>query len=113
MTDPIVRETGQPKLGPKASPRRGDTTKSNVIHLHIGRLSLEGVGVALAQRRIFAASLQHELSRLIAEQPLSERLSSGGATPRLPGETLRITACPDPADLGRRIAGSLYEGLLR
>jgi hypothetical protein len=83
-----------------------------VIHLHIGRLSLEGLGVAPAQRRIFAASLQQELSRLIAEQ-LSERLSSGGATPRLPGETLRITACSDPADLGRRIAGSLYEGLLR
>jgi hypothetical protein len=76
-------------------------------------LSLEGVSVAPAQRAILAESLQHELSRLIAEQPLSERLSSGGATHRLPGETLRITACPDPAELGRRIAGSLYEGLQR
>lgn len=83
------------------------------VQLHIERLVIEGVSPGQARR--IGASLERELSRLIAEGGLPQ--SWGGAAPlenqeipRLDAGFLEKPAGEPPQGLGSRLAHQLYRG---
>jgi hypothetical protein len=83
------------------------------LRVRIERLVLDGVAVPPSGRAALCAAVEAELGRLLAEGGLGGRWSQGGAVPRLAGGAVAVPAGPDPALLGRRIAGAVYGGLVR
>lgn len=83
---------------------------SNInLRVHIERLSLDGFELDGIGERAVRRSLQQELSRLLSNT-LPDRVQRGGAVRDL-GGSLAIASWADPEDLGRQIAGALYQGL--
>lgn len=77
------------------------------VRLHIDRLVLDGVDVSAADRPRLQAAVEGELARLVA---------AGGLQPPRSAVVVDappIETTPRAADLGARIAGSVYRGLGR
>ena len=80
------------------------------INLHIERLVLEGLGVARHEVPQVRAAVEAELSRLLAERGLDLGLLAGGAFARLDAGELSLPRGGGPAQLGARIAESVFGG---
>lgn len=83
-----------------------------MIKVHIERLVLEGLPVERRQGPLVQAAVEAELSRLLAQGGLGQELSSGGAVPSVPAESIRLEG-GSPAQMGRQIARSVYGGMNR
>jgi hypothetical protein len=80
------------------------------IKLHIDHLILEGLPVSSAQGPRVRAAVESELTRLLAAGGLSPELR-GGAVPRVRAGNLQFSAESSPAQLGKKIARSVYGGI--
>jgi hypothetical protein len=83
------------------------------MQVAIDRLTLDGFSLGVVEQRAVRRAFASELTRLLSEEPLPERLSSGGWTPRLPGRELSIGTWTSGRDLGHRIARAVFHGLKR
>jgi hypothetical protein len=72
--------------------------------MHIGRVVLDGIDVAAAERPRLKAAIETELARIIAERGIAGELRQGIAVPAL--RTPQIAAAK-PAQLGTAIAGAV------
>lgn len=81
------------------------------IHLHIERLSLDGLPLERLQGRIVQRALGSELSRLLASGGLSPELRGGGAVPAVRGVSIALEKHAKPAPLGTHIARAIYSGI--
>jgi hypothetical protein len=79
------------------------------IQVRIERLVLEGLDVPRAQQPLLQAAVEAELGRLLAQGGLAPGLASGTAVPSVRAEG--ITAARQPAEMGARIARSVYGGI--
>jgi hypothetical protein len=82
------------------------------VGLHIERLVLDGVNLNGAQAAQVQSSMQHELTRLLEQNGLPSA-GEAGATPVLTAPQIHNVDSSDSADLGRRVARSVYESLTR
>jgi hypothetical protein len=97
------------QFGPMGRDRPRTRLRETTLRVNIDRLVLDGVPLERRAERALRASLEVELSSLLAAGPPPERTRVGGAEPSLPA--LQIPACEDPVALGRDIARALYRGL--
>jgi hypothetical protein len=81
------------------------------IKLHIERLILEDMPLTGAQGSHVKAAVETELTRLLTTDGLSHELQTGGAVPRLPTRSMRLTHNLTPARVGKQIAQSVYGGI--
>jgi hypothetical protein len=81
------------------------------IRLHIERLVLEGLPVNGRDRSRVRAAVTAELHRLIAAHGVSDGFRSGGAVPAVRAGDFHFEAGSSPAQMGTRIARSVYGGL--
>ena len=81
------------------------------INLHIERLVLDGIQIAPEQRPVLQAAVENELSRLLTQRGLSPSLAQGVAVPRLSARDMQMASASSPAELGQRIAQSVYGGI--
>lgn len=81
------------------------------INLHIERLVLEGVNIALGQRHLLQASVEAELTRLLTAGGLSPSLAQGTALPRISASGIQLMAGDNPTQIGQQIAQSVYGGI--
>jgi hypothetical protein len=92
-----------------------EQAQAEEVHIHVDALEFEGMRI-LEPGRVQAA-FQGELSRLVVERGLPERLSRGGADSQLnadvDGGALRPHELENPERLGRAVAGLVYAGLCR
>jgi hypothetical protein len=81
------------------------------LELHIESLVIDGLDIPHAQRPALKATLEAELSRLLAENGLGETWLAGGAVPALNAGNIQIKPGSSPAQVGASIARSVYSGL--
>jgi hypothetical protein len=81
------------------------------IHLVIERLVLDGLPFERGQAPHIQAAVEAELTRLIAENGLAPHLQAGGAVPRVNANAIQLAAGSSPAQIGTRIAQSVYSGI--
>jgi hypothetical protein len=81
------------------------------INLHIERLILEGLPVTSLQGAQVRASVEKELTRLLAAHGLSHELRGGIAVPSVRGGAIKIGKDNQPARLGQSIARAVHEGI--
>jgi hypothetical protein len=81
------------------------------INLHIDRLILDGVNIPSSQRHLLQATVETELTRLLADGGVSSSLAEGVALPHVSANGIQLTGGNDPAQLGRQIAQSVYGGI--
>ncbi len=81
------------------------------IHVHIERLILEGLPVEQRQTPQVQAAVEAELMRLLAAGGLAPAWQTGGATPRVAAADIQLPGQPNPAHVGRQIAGAVYRGI--
>lgn len=81
------------------------------INLHIERLVLDGINIAPDQSHLLQTSVATELKRILAEGGLSSDLAQGTNLSCLSGSSIQINEGGKPAQLGRQIAQSVYEGI--
>lgn len=79
------------------------------INLHIEQLVLDGLPLMPGQGPAVQAALEAELSRLLAERGMGNL--SGGAVPQLSVPSIQLSPAGPPAQWGRQIARTLYDGL--
>lgn len=84
------------------------------IRLHIERVVLEGLDLSQAEAQNLHASLEAELTRLLAGG-LAPQLLSGGAYPSLAVPGLESGEHPPPkaSTLGSQVAQAVYGGIGR
>jgi hypothetical protein len=80
------------------------------INLHIERLVLDGVDIAPGQRQLLQASVEAELTRLLADRGLAPGFAQGVALPKLSTNGMQLTG-NNPTQLGQQIAQSVYGGI--
>lgn len=80
------------------------------VNLHIERLILDGLSIESRDRPILQASIETELGRLFAhgDLPFADR---GGAVPTLRANAIQLSSQSDSVQLGRQIAGSIYQSI--
>lgn len=81
------------------------------INLHIERLVLDGVNIGPSQCHVLQASVETELTRMLTEGGLSSGLAQGTTLARMFTRGIQLTDGNTPAQLGRQIAQSVYEGI--
>lgn len=86
--------------------------KHSGVSLHIERLVIEGVPLGSRQLVQLREAAQRELTRLIERDGVGSALK-GGALPKLAGPTIQTGDPVRPAELGRQIARSVHESLIR
>ena len=91
---------------------RTATHENGGVSLHIERLVIEGVPFGAGQAEQLGETIQRELTRLIQRDGLGFS-GQGGALRALAAPSIQISDPLRPADLGRRIARSVYESLTR
>jgi len=81
------------------------------VNLHIERLVLDGLNLEHGHEPLLRAALEAELTRLIADGDAATRLMPAGSMPRVsaPGIEMAGDGGGDAAQLGRRIARSVYD----
>ena len=81
------------------------------IQVHIERLVLDGVPLARGQEATLQATVETELTRLLAEGgPLA---LTGGAVPVLNGGTMALADGANAHQVGRGVAQAVYGGISR
>ena len=81
------------------------------IHLHIERLILDGLPIERSQGPFVQAAVEAELSRLLTENGLAADLQAGGTVPSINAAGIQLAAGSSPAQMGRQIAQSVYDGI--
>lgn len=81
------------------------------VSLHIDRLVLDGLPLAPGQAPLVQAAVEAELARLFAERGIGSGWREGGALPYARGAAIQMTPGGAPAQLGARIAQSIYGGI--
>lgn len=81
------------------------------IRVHIERIVLDGIAVPRSQRPLLRATVEAELSRLLASNGLASALMTKGAIPQVPTGTIQLTGNSDPSRLGKQIAQAVYGGI--
>jgi len=79
------------------------------IRLHIEQLVLRGVELTPTQRRQLQASLETELTRLLAQGGLAPAMLHGAMMPDPARRNFHNTGSRDAALLGTQIAQSVYK----
>ena len=79
------------------------------IEIHIDELVL--YGFAPADRWRISQAIEHELTRLFAEQGLPPTLSMGGELARIDGGTFHVATGTAAEGLGAQVAQAVYGGL--
>jgi len=82
------------------------------IHLHIERLVLRGLDLAPGQRQGLQSGIEAELTRLLAHGGLSPGLVPGDK-PSVTAKSIQWSSGHDAAQLGQKIARSVYGGIGR
>lgn len=81
------------------------------VRLHIDRIVLDGLDVTAADRVRLKASIESELTRLVAERGISPELARGIAVPSVPAPQIAVQPNARPAQLGAAIAGAVIGGV--
>lgn len=81
------------------------------INLHIERLVLDGISPSPGERPLLQASVEKELTRLLASGGLSDALQSGGALYNVRTAGIQLANEVGPTRLGEQIAGAVYGGI--
>jgi hypothetical protein len=81
------------------------------INLHIERLILDGLPVERNQAPHIQAAVEAELTRLLTENGMASGLQTGGVLPHLNANAIQLTAGSNPAQMGTKIAQSVYSGI--
>jgi hypothetical protein len=81
------------------------------INLHIERLILDGLPFESKDRALLQSAVETELARLLTENNIDANWQTGGATPNVRADAIQLRAQSSPAQIGRQIAGSIYEGI--
>jgi hypothetical protein len=83
------------------------------IELRIERLLLDGLLLDDRHRGAVRLAVEAELTRLLGDGGLARRLSGdgGGVWGRLQAGDVQLVPGGGPADIGRRIAGAVYQGI--
>lgn len=79
------------------------------INLHIEELVLHGF--ASGDRYRIREAVQHELARLLTEQPLPSGLAEPAESGMVNGGAFRLTNGAKPAVIGTQIAAAIHGGL--
>lgn len=78
------------------------------INFHIERLVLDGLPISRHDGPIVQAAVESELARLLTDAGLSGNLLAGGALANVPANEIQLRNANDPAEMGQRIAHSVY-----
>jgi hypothetical protein len=78
------------------------------LNIHIERLILDGLPLEKRHAPQVKATMEKELSRLLAAHGLGQEWRSGGAVPKLRASGIQLWSETQPSQLGRQIAGSAY-----
>ena len=81
------------------------------INLHIDRLVLDGLPIEHRHGPLVQASVEAELSRLLATGGLAHGLMLGGAMPSVPAGNIQFSSNTNPGELGQQIARALHGGI--
>ena len=81
------------------------------VNVHVERLVLEGVSILPGQSHLLQASVAAELTRLLADRGVSHNLMAAGAVPQVFSTDIRLASGTGVAQLGERIAGSVFGGI--
>jgi hypothetical protein len=79
------------------------------VSLHIGHLVLDNLPMEAGQGPVLQSALERELVRLLGQGGWDGL--SGGAVPHLSMPAIHLSASGQPAELGRKIARALCDGL--
>jgi len=82
------------------------------FNLHIERLVLDGVDVALGQGDLLQVSVTNELIRLFNSGGLASNLVNGASLNRVKAINIQLSG-EKPQALGQQIAQSVYGGIGR
>lgn len=80
------------------------------IHLHIDQLVLRGLDLAPGERHRLQASVEAEMTRLLAQGGLAPELLRS-ASPTVSAQSVQYSSGQDTAQLGQKIARSVYGGI--
>ena len=81
------------------------------INLHIERLILDGLPLEARDSAILRAAVEVELARLLTENNVAANRQTGEAAPSARADAIQLTGESNPAQIGRQIAGSIYESI--
>jgi len=81
------------------------------IRLHIDRLVLKGF--RYEDRHAIAQGVQDQLTHLLSEPGMAQRLSSTGSIPSLRVSPVTIPAAAKPQQIGKAAADGIGKGLTR
>jgi hypothetical protein len=80
------------------------------VYLHVDRLVLDGLDTP-GSRAEFARGVESELARLVVEEGIVPRTSTGRALATLQGPDLAVPRSPQPTELARGVARSAHSAL--
>ncbi|MBZ5506424.1 MAG: hypothetical protein LAO78_13270 [Acidobacteriia bacterium] len=86
--------------------------KSNSVSLHIDRLVIDGLPLKAGQAAQLQASVQRELTRILQRDGMGWA-SQSGAVPTLSAPNIQMSGPLLPVEMGRQIAHSVYQSLVR
>jgi hypothetical protein len=81
--------------------------------VHIKRLILDGVPLAVADRHALQRALEAELTRLLTDHGLGPTLQAGGSLAAVKTHNIQLTTHRRPDHFGRQIAQAVHSGLSR
>ena len=84
--------------------------RSNDVDVHIGTLSIEGMGRA-TDHAATAAAVERSLVRLLGERPLPDRLTRSDRVASLDGGEIDVAQDAVGHSLGASIASAVYRSL--
>jgi hypothetical protein len=80
------------------------------IRIDIDRLVIEGVPIASREAALIRASVERELTRLVADGGIHLQMQSGVALARVAAPAIKMKR-ESPARFGENIARSVYGGI--
>jgi hypothetical protein len=81
------------------------------INLHIERLILDGLALEAGDGTALRAALEIELARLLSQNTDVSNWQTGAAVPSVRADAIQLKAESSSAQIGRQIAGSIYESI--
>ena len=81
------------------------------INLHIERLVLDGIPLALGERPLLRAAVEEHLARLLAHGCLDNTMQSGGALYNVKAPSIQLANQGGLDGLGEQIAKAVYGGI--
>lgn len=83
------------------------------VHLRIDHVVLEGLPVEQGDDRLLQAAVEAELTRLLADGPITPDLHTGGGRLSLQSEDIHVTDNDTPATLGRKVGRAVHGAISR